>query len=215
MSIVTLSDRFDRAVLVYATHIHAGQVRKGTPIPYVAHLLAVAALILEHGATKNKLLPLSFAMRRRTTAVWNVWRISVRFGEGVEAIVRECSDALPGPGEPKGEWKGRKQAYLDHLAEAEKSVLLVVAADKLHNARAIVLDHRDVGEQVWGRFKGSPEDTLRSYRTIVETLGQRLPGSLTAELARTVAQLEMIVTGAGSDSTSAEAVRVVPSEMGR
>jgi len=36
-----LTDRFDRALL-YATHVHGGQTRKGTSIPYVAHLLAEA-----------------------------------------------------------------------------------------------------------------------------------------------------------------------------
>jgi (p)ppGpp synthase/HD superfamily hydrolase len=203
VNIVTLSDRFDRA-LVYATHVHAGQVRKGTPIPYVAHLLAVAALVLEHGGDEDQAVAaLLHDAAEDHGGEERLADIGARFGERVEAIVRECSDALPAPGEPKGEWKGRKQAHLDHLVEAEESVLLVVAADKLHNARAIVLDYREVGEQVWGRFKGSPEDTLRYYRTIVETLGQRLPGSLTAELARTVAQLEKIVTGAGSDSASA------------
>ena len=42
-----LTDRFDRALL-YAMHVHGGQVRKGTAIPYIAHLMAVAATVLEY-----------------------------------------------------------------------------------------------------------------------------------------------------------------------
>ena len=53
MSKVTvLTDRFDRALL-YATHVHGGQVRKGTSTPYVAHLLAVAATVLEYGGDED------------------------------------------------------------------------------------------------------------------------------------------------------------------
>ena len=45
--VTTLTDRFDRALL-YATHVHGGQRRKGTSTPYIAHLLAVAATVLEY-----------------------------------------------------------------------------------------------------------------------------------------------------------------------
>jgi hypothetical protein len=47
-----LTERFDRALL-YATHVHGGQVRKGTSIPYVAHLLAVAATVLEYSGSED------------------------------------------------------------------------------------------------------------------------------------------------------------------
>src|SRR5258708_19218915 len=47
-----LTDRFDRALL-YATHVHGGQVRKGTSVPYIAHLLAVAATVLEYDGSED------------------------------------------------------------------------------------------------------------------------------------------------------------------
>ena len=50
---VTLSSRFDGA-LAYARRLHAGQARKGTAIPYVAHLLAVTAIVLEHGGREDE-----------------------------------------------------------------------------------------------------------------------------------------------------------------
>ena len=52
LNATVLTDRFDRALL-YATHVHGGQVRKGTSTPYVAHLLAVAATVLEYGGSED------------------------------------------------------------------------------------------------------------------------------------------------------------------
>jgi (p)ppGpp synthase/HD superfamily hydrolase len=160
MSPVALSDRFDRA-LVYATEVHAGQLRKGTQIPYIAHLLAVAGLVLEHGGDEDQAIAalLHDAAEDHGGEV-RLADIRGRFGDRVEAIVRECSDALPVGAEPKKPWKERKEAYLSHLEHADEGVLLVSAADKLHNARAVLLDYRDVGEAVWTRFKGGREGTL-------------------------------------------------------
>ena len=45
---LTLTPRFDVA-LVYANQLHHGQARKGTSIPSISHLLAVTAIVLEHG----------------------------------------------------------------------------------------------------------------------------------------------------------------------
>lgn len=48
-----LSPRFEEA-LHYAARLHRAQVRKGTTIPYVSHLLGVAAIALEHGASEDE-----------------------------------------------------------------------------------------------------------------------------------------------------------------
>jgi (p)ppGpp synthase/HD superfamily hydrolase len=89
-----LTDRFDRALL-YATHVHGGQVRKGTSTPHVAHLLAVAATVLEYGGDED--LAIAGLLhdsvedqggRARLEDVRN------RFGERVARIVAACSDSL-------------------------------------------------------------------------------------------------------------------------
>jgi (p)ppGpp synthase/HD superfamily hydrolase len=48
-----LSERFTEA-LTYATQLHANQVRKGSGIPYIAHLLGVASIALEYGANEDE-----------------------------------------------------------------------------------------------------------------------------------------------------------------
>jgi GTP pyrophosphokinase len=48
-----LSDRFTDA-LTFATQLHAKQTRKGGGIPYIAHLLGVASIALEHGANEDE-----------------------------------------------------------------------------------------------------------------------------------------------------------------
>jgi (p)ppGpp synthase/HD superfamily hydrolase len=199
MSPVALSDRFDRA-LVYATEVHAGQLRKGTQIPYIAHLLAVAGLVLEHGGDEDQAIAalLHDAAEDHGGEV-RLADIRGRFGERVEAIVRGCSDALPVGGEPKKPWKERKEAYLSHLEHADEGVLFVSAADKLHNARAVLLDYRVVGEAVWERFKGGREGTLCYHRKVAKVLERRLPGSLTRELAETVAHLDQLLAAAAAE----------------
>ena len=199
MSPVALSDRFDRA-LIYATQVHAGQLRKGTEIPYVAHLLAVAALVLEHGGDEDQAIAalLHDAAEDHGGEV-RLADIRGRFGGRVEAIVRDCSDALPVVGEPKKPWKERKDDYLRHLEQVDESVLLVSAADKLHNARAVLLDYQEVGEAVFERFKGGRDGTLCYYLKVAKVLARLLPGSLTRELAETVAHLDKLVAAAAAE----------------
>lgn len=200
MSPVALSDRFDRA-LVYATQVHAGQLRKGAEIPYIAHLLAVAALVLEHGGDEDQAIAalLHDAAEDQGGEV-RLADIRASFGERVEAIARACSDALPAAGEEKAPWKQRKEEYLRHLEHVDPGILLVSAADKLHNARAILLDYREQREALWIRFKGGREGTLCYYRKISKLLARLLPGPLTHELADTVARLDEIAARAGGAS---------------
>jgi GTP pyrophosphokinase len=116
------------------------------------------------------------------------------FGEKVVAIVDGCTDADV---MPKPEWRERKERYIGHIKGASASVVLVSAADKLHNARAILADYRVVGESLWGRFKGGKTGTLWYYRSLVkafrETAGA--PRPLIDELDRVVSDLERLAAG--------------------
>ena len=156
-----LTDRFDRALL-YATHVHGGQVRKATSIPYIAHLLAVAATVLEYGGDED--LTIAALLHDSVEDQGGKARLNDvrnRFGERVARIVEGCSDSLAdtGKGEPKADAKTRRQAYLAHLREADEDNLRVSLADKVHNARAILRDLRkqDVGEKIWSRFSQPKE----------------------------------------------------------
>ena len=190
-----LTERFEEA-LAFAARLHNAQVRKGTGIPYVSHLLAVASLALEHGADEDEaiaaLLHDAVEDQGGDAARQEIRR---RFGERVAAIVDGCTDAETTPKPP---WRERKERYVAHVADAPPSVRLVSAADKLHNARAILADLRTTGDAVWGRFKGGKEGTLWYYRSLVEAFRAHGATPLVEELARTVAEIERLATDGSS-----------------
>jgi len=193
-----LTQRFVQA-MHYAHRWHASQTRKGTGIPYLSHLLAVAAIALEHGADEDEaiaaLLHDSLEDGPHNTGEPRAQieqQIREHFGERVLQIILGCTDTESdgSRGEPKENWKERKTAYLKHLETANASVLLVAASDKLHNARCILRDFRQLGDELWQRFSAGKEGSLWYYRALAEILRRRLPGNLSAELQELVAELQ-------------------------
>lgn len=189
---MVLSNRFTEA-LTYATQLHANQVRKGSGVPYVAHLLGVASIALEYGANEDEAIAslLHDAVEDQGGAATRE-EIRRRFGDTVTAIVDGCTDADTTPKPP---WRQRKEDYIAHLPTASPSVLLVSAADKLHNARSVLKDYREFGELVWERFKGGREGTLWYYRALVEAFRKVSSTPLIDELERVVSELERLANG--------------------
>ena len=174
-----------------------GVTRKQTEIPYLSHLMSVAALVMEAGGDEVQVAAAFLhdsAEDKGGEA--ELERIEAEFGPEVAAIVRDLSDSLVDTttGKIKEEWATRKQSYIDHLREAPERSLLVSAADKLHNARCILVDHRRDGDDVWNRFnEKDPARQLWYYRSLAEIFSVRLPGSpLTEELTRTVDELDRL-----------------------
>jgi (p)ppGpp synthase/HD superfamily hydrolase len=185
-----LSSRFTSA-LTYATELHANQVRKSSGVPYISHLLGVTSIALEYGANEDEAIAalLHDAIEDQGGAATRE-EIRRRFGYTVTAIVDGCTDAEIIPKPP---WRQRKEAYIATIPQASPSIILVSAADKLHNARAILKDYRTLGETVWERFKGGKDGTLWYYRAVVAAFIARETTPLIEELERTVAELEQLV----------------------
>lgn len=183
-----LSERFE-AAFIWTARLHGDQLRKGGDVPYIAHLMSVAALALEHGANEDEAIAalLHDAVEDQGGPPI-LEEIRERFGEKVAAIVEGCTDADTIPKPP---WRHRKEVYIDHKRTASSSVLLVCGCDKLHNARSLLADYRIVGEDLWNRFTGGREGTLWYYRELVGTLREAggVP-RLVEELDRTVSELE-------------------------
>lgn len=182
-----LSPRFSEA-LAYATAVHEGQSRKGTSVPYVSHVLAVCALVLEDGGGEDEAIAalLHDAVEDGGGAP-RLADIRRRFGDRVADIVRACSDTDETPRPP---WKERKARYIDHVRAAGPDARRVSCADKLHNARSILRDYRAEGERLWARFNAPPEEQLWYYGQLVEAFRQPDRTALHAELERVVAELE-------------------------
>jgi (p)ppGpp synthase/HD superfamily hydrolase len=186
-----LSPRFEDA-LIYATRLHATQTRKGSGVPYISHLLAVAGLVLEAGGDEDHAIAaLLHDAAEDQGGLATLAAIRMRFGDAVADIVAACSDTFE---EPKPPWHARKRAYLDHLRDAPPAVRLVSCADKLHNARAIAADYRHHGEALWQRFNAGPDDILWYYRELSAIFTARGPERLAAELALVVAELHATTT---------------------
>jgi GTP pyrophosphokinase len=190
---VQLSERFEEA-LVYATRLHANQVRKVSGSPYIEHLLGVASIALAHGADEDEAIGalLHDAVEDQGGAP-TLEVIRSRFSDRVAAIVDGCSDT---DAIPKPPWEQRKRAYIGSIADASRSVLLVSASDKLYNCRSLEEDCRRDGEQLWESFAGRRDGTLWYFRSLVDAYRAREPtGRLTElidELDRTVTRLAEI-----------------------
>lgn len=179
-------EKIERA-LVYASRLHKDQYRKGTRIPYVTHLLAVASIVGENGGTEDEVVAaLLHDAPEDQGGEATLAEIRARFGAEVAEIVAGCTDTYE---DPKPPWRERKEAYIAHLDRAPDSVRLVSAADKLHNARAVLSDYRLLGEDLWERFNGGKEGTLWYYRAIVDVLGAGREDPLVEEMNRVVTEL--------------------------
>ncbi len=196
---MTLSERFAEA-LVFAFQLHADQFRKGTSIPYMAHLLGVVSLVLEQDADEDTAIAaLLHDAIEDAGGTATREEIRRRFGPRVAEIVVSCTDAETFP---KPAWRERKEAYIAHIREASPAARLVSAADKLHNARAILADYRAIGESLWSRFNGGKEGTLWYYRSLVTAFREAGSTPLVEELDRVVTEIERLTADSGNQEAS-------------
>ncbi|HUD37343.1 MAG TPA: HD domain-containing protein [Streptosporangiaceae bacterium] len=193
-----LSRRFTEAFAL-ASDVHATQVRKGSAVPYLAHLMSVAALVLENGGDEDTAIAalLHDAVEDSSDGSETEARIRGQFGDRVADIVLACSDAIAVPGQKKAPWPDRKAEYISRLAsETDPDVFLVSACDKLHNARSIVADLRTIGPATWDRFsQRDPAAQLWYYETLAACYHGKVPAPLADELDRTVAEMRALANG--------------------
>lgn len=185
--------------LEYATKLHAQQSRKGTRVPYIAHLLGVASIVLAEGGDEEMAIAalLHDAVEDQGGKP-TLREIERRFGKRVARLVEACTDADTIPKPP---WKDRKTRYIEAIRHEPADARLISAADKLHNARDILADYRQHGEEVWKRFRGGREGTLWYYRALVKAFRAAGSNRLVDELDRVVAELEHLVGNNGRPAT--------------
>ena len=184
---VKLTDRFEQA-LVLANQIHAIQKRKDSGAPYMAHLLGVAALVLEDGGSEDEAIAALLHDSAEDHGGEEILKtIGEKFGEKVAQIVRECSDTLE---QEKPPWKPRKQAHLKLLENALPETIRVMMADKVYNARTLLYGLESNGDEVWRNFKGGREGTIWYFREMYALFSKRSSSFMLRELARLIAALE-------------------------
>ncbi|MGA8892164.1 MAG: HD domain-containing protein [Anaeromyxobacteraceae bacterium] len=184
-----LGKRLDDALL-HALRLHRKQARKGKDVPYAAHLLGVAGTVLDFGGDEAQAIAgLLHDAAEDHGGYARLAKIRRRFGKDVARMVEDCTDTFE---KVKPPWRPRKEAYIASLPGKGRRSLLVSAADKLDNARAIVADLRVHGPGTLDRFAGKGE-TVWYYREILETFRGLDVGPIVDELAVVVAQMERLV----------------------
>ena len=199
-----VSEQWNRLAeaFAYAAEIHRDQVRKQTGnedradgIPYISHLMAVAALVLEHGGDEDEAIAALLHDGPEDQGGEDTLEvIRERFGERVAQIVEDCSDNMDNP---KEAWLQRKEGLvaLPETGAPSESTYLVSLADKVHNVRSVVSDYRILGENLWEAFHGGREGKLWYYRTLLEIYRRQAPEScqpLVDELEEAFAELEQL-----------------------
>jgi GTP pyrophosphokinase len=192
---VRLGPRFLRA-FDFAAEKHAGQRRKASTIPYVAHLIGVASLVLEAGGDEDlAIAALLHDVVEDCGGAPMLKEVRWRFGKRVAKIVDECTDADTYPKPP---WRERKEKYLRRLKKADADTRLVSAADKLNNVRSILSDYRASGESIWARFNGGRTGTLWYYRVLLDAFLRHKLNRITRDFELAVNELEALAGTADS-----------------
>ena len=186
------SDKFTNALSFTAT-LHNGQLRKGTQIPYISHLLSVSVIVMRNGGDEEQVIAaLLHDSVEDQGGITLLSDIESKFGARVAKIVRQCSDSFE---KPKPPWDQRKKAYVASIAHKSDDAILISMADKADNAHTILNNYRKIGEKLWELFRGGREGTLWYYRACVDAFGNRSNSDLYQELADLVSQIEDIAAG--------------------
>jgi len=192
-----LTSRFTNAI-EYARHVHIER-RKGTDIPYMAHLLGVAAFVMgEAGhapAPVTEDMVIAALLHDAAEDHGGMLRlndIEYNFGKNVARMVNGLSDSLSEDPAKKQAWRERKQAYIDRLREEPADIQLISAADKLYNARAILEDYREVGPLVWKRFKRGRHEQLWYFNELLKVFKASGTTRIVQELERVVSELSQV-----------------------
>ena len=188
-----ITERFTEAVKL-AVQLHRDQVRKGSDVPYISHLLRVAGMVLEFGADEDTTIAamLHDAVEDQGgTATARL--IREQFGERVERFVLGCSDSVTDTGQPKPPWRERKESKIAAIQDLDPETRLITACDKLDNLRSTVNAYPVVGPNLWKRFSGGREGTLWYYRSMINALRDAGDCPLWEELELTLTRLETMI----------------------
>ena len=185
-----LTWRFNLAFQL-AAGLHHEQTRKRSSVPYISHLMAVCSLVLDAGGDEDQAIAaLLHDAVEDQDGLSTLATIRHLFGNRVANAVEACSDSTVSDPKEKPPWRERKESYLAHLQDGNADSLIVGAADKLHNARAILSDYRQIGDRIWEKFSVPKQQQLWYYRALAEAFSNTAaPKLLVNELVRVVKEL--------------------------
>ena len=195
---LVLTERFTEAV-EYARQLHT-EYRKGTGIPYMAHLIGVAALVMGEAdgpvaVTEDMVIAaLLHDAVEDHGGMPRLREIEGRFGADVSRMVAALSDTFAEDHDKKEGWEDRKRNYLARLRHEPDDVLLISAADKLYNAKAILDDFKEIGPAVFDRFKRGAPQQLWYFDELLKVFRAHPPNRIVNDLERVVQELRAVTS---------------------
>ena len=138
-----------------ASKQHKNDVRKGGEIPYISHLLAVSALVIENGGTEVQAAAALLHDVVEDTRI-SEKRLANEVGQKVASIVVACSSKRFGEKKEPDPWTTKKR-YLKKLKakSTDDPSLLVALADKVHNSESCVNEYpktKSARRKYWKKF---------------------------------------------------------------
>lgn len=159
---------FHKAV-AFAVEKHSGQVRKGSPWPYIVHIYDVAQILQENGATAETVIAGVLHDTVEDTGT-TIWEIAKKFGDNVANYVNFLSE------NKNLSYMERKMLQIQRIKNAPIAVKMVKCADCLSNLRATYLDEK-IGDDVWRIFHSTKQNIAEHYALLIGVMMPELDGT--------------------------------------
>lgn len=159
--------------VIFAANAHAGQLRKGTDVPYIVHPIEVMGIAATVTTDENVLAAAVLHDTLEDTPATKD-ELCEKFGERVARLVAAESEDKQKDVPAHSSWKERKQATINHLSSCtDRDVKIIALADKLSNLRAVNRDLTQTGPGFWNRFNQTdPAEHLWYYSSFLDTLSE-------------------------------------------
>ena len=167
-----------------AAVLHKEQLRKGDmPFPYITHLISVAMIVSDYTDDED-VISAAFLHDTLEDTDYTAEELQEDFGGAVRDMVEALSEPQRDAGGSAVPWKKQKNAYAEQLKDAPQGSLMIAAADKIHNMRAIVEDYFDDHSKFLANFGGKLDERIEAYQSIADVLNKRLESEILEEFNR-------------------------------
>ena len=172
--------------LLRAKFLYDGRTRRGSKVPYLSHLLAVSALVLDDGGSEDEAIAALFHDVLEDHGFAELEWIVKHFGDEAASIAVGCADPEVSD---TSTWRQMKEEYLRSLETAGPRVRRVALAEKLENANHIFRSRKVRGEAFWAEMQVDRDELLWYFQELADFFVSERPGHMAAELARVVDEL--------------------------
>ena len=167
-----LTSRY-RDALDDAFDFHSHQSRKAGGQPYLLHVLAVSAMVMEDGGDEDQAVAaLLHDAPEDSGGDAALAMIRNKYGDTVADLVLGVTETTMSPKPP---WRERKEYYLKSLSRDSVGCLRIALADKVHNLESLNSELRLVGSSLWSSFSTGPAEQVWFFTAMWRIFINRFP----------------------------------------